>query len=224
LINDRYAWHSSENVPVRNTVLQLARCPSKDESEKLVTPTGGATTFYEARYASHYAAVLGAVASVCPPTSGNPAYTMLSPCGNAGGTASNGIMYVGSKTRFRDITDGTSKTFLIGELAWNFRGNREWFVGGTGLWNPNTKQVDDQWLYNGRNLLFSLSTRVWYLDETYTTRNGRQNSVSFGSLHAGGAHFGLADGSVRFVSENVSLEDVLKPYACRNDGLTPLLD
>lgn len=29
--------------------------------------------------------------------------------------------------------------------------------------------------------------------------------MSFGSYHTGGAHFGMADGSVRFISENVNL-------------------
>jgi hypothetical protein len=38
-----------------------------------------------------------------------------------------------------------------------------------------------------------------------TPYNGSNNfnDVSFGSMHAGGAHFVLGDGTVRFISQNI---------------------
>lgn len=39
----------------------------------------------------------------------------------------------------------------------------------------------------------------------------------FGSVHAGGANFALADGSIRYISEAIS-KSVLQSLACRNDG------
>jgi prepilin-type processing-associated H-X9-DG protein len=33
-----------------------------------------------------------------------------------------------------------------------------------------------------------------------------ESDVSFGSLHPGGCNFALADGSIRFVSENVAID------------------
>jgi prepilin-type processing-associated H-X9-DG protein len=39
--------------------------------------------------------------------------------------------------------------------------------------------------------------------------------MSFGSNHANGTHFAMADGSIHFVAETVSLTGVLRPLASR---------
>ncbi|MFM7833258.1 MAG: H-X9-DG-CTERM domain-containing protein, partial [Planctomycetaceae bacterium] len=43
--------------------------------------------------------------------------------------------------------------------------------------------------------------------------------ISFGSRHTGGAQFGMADGSVRFISENVDLK-VYSALGTRDGGET----
>ncbi|MEP3479714.1 MAG: DUF1559 domain-containing protein [Fuerstiella sp.] len=103
----------------------------------------------------------------------------------------DGIFYTNSKTRIRDVTDGTSNTICVGERAsllqgTNLRGAvvfmQRQAIGG----NDNTGVV-------------------------YATGSGRQplNSTTgnaargFSSNHTGGAQFLLTDGSVRFISENI---------------------
>ena len=221
LINYQYSWDDPHNNTARVTPLKIFKCPSKDDLEQLLAPVPGSTAFQDSDLAAHYLAVLGAK-NACPSTSGDP--YKCDHCGT-GGIASNGIMYVGSKTRFKDITDGSSNTFLIGEFSWKYRGSRSWIVGGsytldTSLTPPGPD--DYVYSYSGRNLTYAMNSFPWYLDESYTTRNNNMNDVSFGSLHIGGAHFGFGDASVRFVSENTDLK-ILKAYACRNDGLTMTL-
>jgi prepilin-type N-terminal cleavage/methylation domain-containing protein len=216
LVNYQYSWDATQNNTARTTTLKVFKCPSKDDLEELLAPTPGSTAFQESDLAAHYLAVLGAK-NACPQATGDP-YT-IAYC-DTGGIASNGIMYVGSKTRFKDITDGASKTFLIGEFSWNYRGSRTWIVGGSYTLDTSLKPpVPDSYVYSysGRNLIYPLRSYPWYLDETYTNRNNNMNDVSFGSTHPLGAHFGMGDGSVQFVSENTDL-NVLKAFACRNDG------
>ena len=43
------------------------------------------------------------------------------------------------------------------------------------------------------------------------------NDLSFGSLHPGGAHFAMCDGSVQFVSENIPIE-ILRALASRKSS------
>ena len=43
------------------------------------------------------------------------------------------------------------------------------------------------------------------------------NDVSFGSMHPGGCHFAIADGSTRFVSETIDI-GVYKATASRAGG------
>ncbi|MCA9069650.1 MAG: DUF1559 domain-containing protein, partial [Planctomycetaceae bacterium] len=49
------------------------------------------------------------------------------------------------------------------------------------------------------------------------TANNTPHVVNFGSLHTGGTHFLMADGAVRFVSENLHY-DTYRALGERNDG------
>ncbi|QDS89831.1 hypothetical protein EC9_40320 [Rosistilla ulvae] len=98
----------------------------------------------------------------------------------------NGIFYGGSSTKFRDIIDGTSNTLLIGEV--------------TGDLNPaNTVNANTYSLYD----VFDTSTGI---NGPFTLPGGgtfNYRPQGFSSYHPGGAHFALADGSVRLFTETI---------------------
>ena len=114
-----------------------------------------------------------------------------------------GIFYANSQTRFRDITDGASSTFMLGEMQ---------RVKIPSPINLNSTS-EDGWSYGGIATLFDTDTEpVWY--------NGGLNNQwyqSAGSSHVGGAHFCLADGSVRFISMNID-EDLYQQLGTRGEG------
>lgn len=85
---------------------------------------------------------------------------------------------------FRNITDGTSGTLLLGEVAQRRGDVGSWWTCQFGGWPHASTTTGINWA--GR-------THVW------------ANSEAFASYHEGGANFALADGSVRFISENVDL-------------------
>lgn len=110
------------------------------------------------------------------------------------GNASNGIFPVGKTISFRDITDGQSNTFLFGEASHGSMSNANRVA-----WNAvGTRQV---------------TTAGGTADIKGTEATGPQ----FGSNHAGGAHFSLADGSAHFVSATLD-DDVFKATATRAGG------
>jgi prepilin-type N-terminal cleavage/methylation domain-containing protein/prepilin-type processing-associated H-X9-DG protein len=87
----------------------------------------------------------------------------------------------------RDITDGTSNTFTIGEGAWH------------AVWNNGIQDVTDDYpLWVG-----GISTDESHIRKTDTRLNVGGDDDSFGSYHPGGAHFLFADGHVTFISENI---------------------
>lgn len=111
----------------------------------------------------------------------------------------NGVFYLNSKTKFSDIIDGTTNTIFLGEKTSSY--------------------IDLGWVSGTRATL-----RNGVLTERETFRREVEPAGEFGSLyvggfssyHAGGANFVLGDGSVRFLSQNIS-PDVMQNLANRKD-------
>jgi len=115
----------------------------------------------------------------------------------AAGTPHNGAIVnpASGKTSLRDITDGTSNTLLTGEAAWNIPDYL--FTSG-----PCGGQV--RWGFTYWSSPYPLATAFTTMAPFNPKKGGSAVLSRFRSEHVGGAQFTLADGSVRFVSENVS--------------------
>lgn len=115
-----------------------------------------------------------------------------------------GLFSANSRVRFRDITDGTSNTIAIGERAWTL-----WNTG-KGAVNCNagtvfgiSVEVTTSLVTARHSLGHGLHGINQTGDDTLFPIIRDRCTRSFSSRHTGGAQFLLADGSVRFVSENV---------------------
>ncbi|MEX0643299.1 MAG: DUF1559 domain-containing protein [Pirellulales bacterium] len=121
-------------------------------------------------------------------TIGPPTVSDLTKCGNTG------MFVYGIPRRLRQISDGTSKTFAVGEVVASDTSD------GVNIW---TKAVRLQTCL--RTTVNPLNTPPG--DPTYPNRTdgGVVHNAAFGSDHPSGASFVYADGHVSFISDNVDL-------------------
>lgn len=222
-LNLKVHWQDNPNRDFAyNAPLTAFRCPTQEVVETTFTdPPGGAGTTELSNLRAHYHAVMGAKSGTCPVTNALPfpanTYTMYG-CGDNnitsgyGGSASNGVMFPTSQTKIKDIVDGTSHTFLVGEISWEVGPQRIWTVGGASKTNLDT------YVYTAKNVYWPLNTACRDDPNTPKPCPYANNDMSFGSNHPGGCHFLMTDGSVQFLREEVDPAGVLKPLASRKSG------
>lgn len=175
-------------------VLPTFQCPSDPKPDTFQTPDRNGTDVEMAT--ANYSGVFGTVE--------------LHDCENAPGTApvtpsgqclSDGAFFHLSAVRFRDFTDGSSSTIIVGE--------RTTFIEpGTGdafysTWSGALPEVEEA------------IARI--LGHAEHPPNEFEHAEDFGSSHVGGAQFVLGDGHVRFISENID-EGIFQGLATRGGG------
>lgn len=171
-------------------------------------------------YTGHYFGVAG-------PEGGDPmmkAYTVYdSGDANYGQVAADGVlmndegfeMVNGEKTLVKippvaveDVTDGTSSTLAIGEIAHEYPGvyteSRSIKAVGGGDAQPWIRDSVHQTNTGCKNVAFGINQP-----------GDKTSRIAFASLHPGGANFAKSDGSVNFVQEDVAMM-IYKATASRN--------
>jgi prepilin-type N-terminal cleavage/methylation domain-containing protein/prepilin-type processing-associated H-X9-DG protein len=184
---------SALGFPQLHTVLPTFMCPSDPVSPKthtfwggFGTPTQGFSGNYVACAGSRYCNEGGATASADP-------------------LRVNGVIFALSKTTMASITDGTSNTFLLAEIILSpdtadhdIRGRYHNPGHGGVLFTtritPNTL-VPDQFNWCSARPV-PRAPCIW---------TGTNIFLSSRSYHPGGVNIGLADGSVRFVADQIDV-------------------
>jgi prepilin-type N-terminal cleavage/methylation domain-containing protein len=226
----KVSWADEPNYTFGlNTPLTDFRCPTYDQIQATFTAQpGDDDTEQKTNLMPHYQGNMGArPKNACPPTTQpypdntytgwvNPNKTSCGDGNFTGGfgiSATNGIMFPTSKVNMKDVTDGTSHTFIVGESSWDTGPQRIWMVGGGSRTNLDT------FVYTSKNVYWPLNTACRYakIDNPGRPCPYANNDVSFGSNHRGGCFFAMCDGSVQFVNENIQLE-ILKALASRKSA------
>ncbi|HEY1192369.1 MAG TPA: DUF1559 domain-containing protein [Gemmata sp.] len=153
-------------------------------------------------------------------TNGNTIFALTSYLGCAGTTSNgpvsaDGVLYLNSKVRLTDITDGTSNTASVGErpctgdlyVGWGFSpygwgaGDGDTLLGSRDA--PLASNMGD------------LTTNVGLKQPRVPGNTAELDGAHFWSFHTGGANFVFADGSVRMLSYSA---DSVFPQMCTRAG------
>jgi len=180
---------TTRNVAALEAEVPAFRCPSSPMDEHVQDQSTDGWTVLN-RYPANY---LGCASGVVTDDSGT--FRTL-----------DGMLFTESKTRFSSITDGSSNTVLVAEALPDVNADFTTY---------ESSDRKDHWLFGGDDSDV-LRDHSEHLGSTGVPIN-TTNEVAFGSQHPGGCQFGLADGSVHFIAENIDF-DILRNLGSRADG------
>lgn len=126
-----------------------------------------------------------------------------------------GLFWGDSKVRIRDITDGTSNQMMVTERAWRYRTGGCENRGNAALLFVN--RASNNVKFPNRGDSDSLTAIGRGLNVESDCSNQWRDGSRPSSAHEGGVQFLLADGAVRFVSENANI-GILRNLGSRDDG------
>ena len=138
--------------------------------------------------------------------------------GHCGDLYINGVLIPYDPVNFRQITDGTSSTIAFGERLYELRS----FFTGAFFVGRSSDAASKLCSHASKNMLWGIGTPEefgYYVFDNLAPPGQpkviRFNDLFFGSNHVSGVHFAFADGSARFLSDDVDLP-VLQAHATRN--------
>ena len=198
-INFTESLDAQQYADLRVTPIAMYQCPS-DRATGVYTVLNEFNTSLVDAYTNSYTACYGAF--------GNP--------GEQPDTG-NGVLYRNSKTRFADITDGTSNTLAIGERAAMFV--KSPWVGAVTRGSTRTTPGAPVFLAGVEEAPTQVMAHIGNLPllDPYST------PYHFYSGHRHGVNFVFCDGSARRLSAGVS-PATLQALATRAGGETVGLD
>lgn len=139
----------------------------------------------------------------------------------------NGVLGPNTQVRYRDITDGTSKTLTVSEVGEylidsNTGEQKDRRPGGSTGFNEGYRV--GSYAGNTTTLRYAINRLTMDLsggDWDCTTGNcvAAANNAVLRASHSGGVLAAFADGSVSFLNEQMPVE-ILGRLGARNDGLT----
>ena len=151
-------------------------------------------------------------------------------CGAAGNDPTRvffntGILYCSSKVQVGDVSDGSSATFMVGEVKWHPTVAVAKVGGALGI------SIDNAWSWastvypddSGWGMICNVAAAVdpinnpYYDYDTSKTMSYTIPQRCFGSFHPGGCHMMMADASAHFFSEDMDMA-VYRSLSDRNDG------
>lgn len=113
----------------------------------------------------------------------------------------HGVMFLNSSIRHDDLIDGASNTIYVGEIS---ETGMFWASGTRDTLRNTGTPINSAVIQPGSQAAFVMNLKLLEVG-------------GFGSIHVGGANFVFGDGSVRFLSENLSMR-VFRQLGSRADG------